>query len=77
MTSEPVVRTGVVEPALSAELPGLGIAFCLLAISGDPLRRSPPELRRCARPVRTDEAGRASRHACSIDITTMVWFSSW
>jgi hypothetical protein len=43
--SEPVVRAGAVEPAISAELPGLGIAFCSLAISGDPLRRSPPELR--------------------------------
>jgi hypothetical protein len=42
---EPVVRAGAVEPAISAELPGLGIAFCSLAISGDPLRRSPPELR--------------------------------
>jgi hypothetical protein len=42
---EPVVRPGAVEPAISAELPGLGIAFCSLAIAGDPLRRSPPELR--------------------------------
>ena len=45
MTTEPVVRAGAVEPAISAELPGLGLAFCSLAISGDPLRRSPPELR--------------------------------
>jgi hypothetical protein len=45
MTSEPIVRAGAVEPAIAAELPGLGIAFCSLAISGDPLRRSPPELR--------------------------------
>jgi hypothetical protein len=45
MTGEPVVRAGAVEPAIAAELPGLGIAFCSLAISGDPLRRSPPELR--------------------------------
>ena len=43
--SEPVVRAGAVEPAISAELPGIGIAFCSLALSGDPLRRSPPELR--------------------------------
>jgi hypothetical protein len=45
VTGEPVVRAGAVEPAISAELPGLGLAFCSLAISGDPLRRSPPELR--------------------------------
>jgi hypothetical protein len=45
MTGDPVVRAGAVEPAISAELPGIGIAFCSLAISGDPLRRSPPELR--------------------------------
>ena len=45
MTGDPVVRAGAVEPAISRELPGLGIAFCSLAISGDPLRRSPPELR--------------------------------
>jgi len=43
--TEPVVRAGAVEPAISRELPGLGIAFCSLAISGDPLRRSPAELR--------------------------------
>lgn len=45
MTAEPVVRAGAVEPAIARELPGLGIAFCSLALSGDPLRRSPPELR--------------------------------
>jgi hypothetical protein len=45
MTGDPVVRAGAVEPAISAELPGIGIAFCSLTISGDPLRRSPPELR--------------------------------
>jgi len=45
MNGEPVVRAGAVDPAISAELPGLGIAFCSPAISGDPLRRSPPELR--------------------------------
>jgi hypothetical protein len=45
VTTEPVVRAGAVEPAIAAELPGIGIAFCSLAISGDPLRRSPPELR--------------------------------
>ncbi len=45
MTGDPVVRAGAVEPAISAELPGIGIAFCSLALSGDPLRRSPPELR--------------------------------
>ena len=45
MSAEPVVRAGAVESAISAELPGLGIAFCSLALAGDPLRRSPPELR--------------------------------
>jgi DNA/RNA-binding domain of Phe-tRNA-synthetase-like protein len=45
VTEEPVVRTGAVAPAISAELPGLGVAWCSLAISGDPLRRSPPALR--------------------------------
>jgi len=45
VTAEPVVRAGAVDPRISAELPGLGIAFCSLTISGDPLRRSPPELR--------------------------------
>jgi hypothetical protein len=42
---DPPVRAGAVEPTISAELPGLGIAFCSLALAGDPLRRSPPELR--------------------------------
>ena len=41
----PVVRAGPVDPAIASELPGLGIAFCPLALSADPLRRSPPELR--------------------------------
>jgi hypothetical protein len=45
VTGDPVVRVGAVEPAISEELPGLGIAFCSFAIEGDPLRRSPPELR--------------------------------
>jgi len=45
VTTEPVVRAGAVERAIAAELPGLGVAFCSLALSGDPLRRSPPELR--------------------------------
>ena len=45
MTTEPLVRAGAVEPAIAAELPGIGIAFCSLALAGDPLRRSPPELR--------------------------------
>jgi hypothetical protein len=45
MTGDPVVRAGAVEPAIAAELPGIGNASCSLAIAGDPLRRSPPELR--------------------------------
>ncbi len=45
MSGEPVVRSGAVEPGIAAELPGLGVAFCMVAVSGDPLRRSPPELR--------------------------------
>jgi hypothetical protein len=44
--TEPRVIAGAVDPAISDELPGLGIAFCSFAASGDPLRRSPPELRR-------------------------------
>jgi hypothetical protein len=45
VTSEPVVRAGPVEPRIAVELPGLGNAFCSVALSGEPLRRSPPELR--------------------------------
>jgi hypothetical protein len=45
MTGDPVVRAGAVEPAIAAELPGIGVAFCVVALAGDPLRRSPPELR--------------------------------
>ncbi len=45
VTGEPVVRVGAVAPAISEELRGLGIAFSSFAIAGDPLRRSPPELR--------------------------------
>jgi hypothetical protein len=45
VTTEPVVRAGAVEQAIAAELPGLGIAFCSLPIPGDPVRRSPPEVR--------------------------------
>lgn len=42
---EPLVRAGAVDPAISAELPGVGLAYCSIALSGDPLRRSPPEVR--------------------------------
>jgi DNA/RNA-binding domain of Phe-tRNA-synthetase-like protein len=45
MTGEPAVRAGAVEPAIAAELPGLGVAWCAFAIAGDPLRRSPADLR--------------------------------
>jgi hypothetical protein len=45
MTGDPVVRAGAVDPAIAAELPGLGIAFCHVMLTGDPLRRTPSELR--------------------------------
>jgi hypothetical protein len=43
--TEPRVIAGAVDPAISEELPGLGVAFCSFALAGDPLQRSPPELR--------------------------------
>jgi hypothetical protein len=45
MTAEPAVRVGAVDPAIAAELPGLGLVWCAFAVARDPLRRSPPELR--------------------------------
>jgi hypothetical protein len=39
------VTAGSVDPAIAAELPGLGLAYATVALSGDPHRRSPPELR--------------------------------
>jgi hypothetical protein len=45
VTDEPAVHAGRVAPALAAELPGLALAWCAFAVDGDPLRRSPPELR--------------------------------
>jgi DNA/RNA-binding domain of Phe-tRNA-synthetase-like protein len=45
VSDEPAVRAGALEPAIAAELPGLRLAWCAFAAGGDPLRRSPPELR--------------------------------
>jgi DNA/RNA-binding domain of Phe-tRNA-synthetase-like protein len=45
VSDEPSIRAAAVDPALAAELPGLGLLWCVFAVSGDPLRRSPPELR--------------------------------
>jgi hypothetical protein len=45
VSGDPVIRAGAVEPAIASELPGVGIALCTVGLSGDPLRRSPPELR--------------------------------
>jgi hypothetical protein len=42
---EPAIVAGAVDPAIADELPGLGLAWCAFAISGDPLRRSPPAVR--------------------------------
>jgi len=39
------VHAGEVEPAIAAELPGLGLSWCEFGVEGDVLRRSPPELR--------------------------------
>jgi hypothetical protein len=39
------VRVGAVAPVLAAELGHVGVAFCSVVCDGDPLRRSPPELR--------------------------------
>ncbi len=33
------------DPRIAAELPGVGLAWCAFAVTGDPLRRSPPALR--------------------------------
>jgi hypothetical protein len=43
--TEPAVRAGAVAPAITAELGHVGVAFCWVVCDGDPLRRSPPELR--------------------------------
>jgi len=40
-----VIRAGAVAPAIATELGRVGVAFCWVACDGDPLRRSPPELR--------------------------------
>jgi DNA/RNA-binding domain of Phe-tRNA-synthetase-like protein len=42
---EPPIRAAAVDAALAAELPGLGLRWCAFALAGDPLRRSPAELR--------------------------------
>jgi hypothetical protein len=39
------VRVGAVAPVIAAELGHVGVAFCSVVCDGDPLRRSPPELR--------------------------------
>ena len=39
------MRAGRVDPRIAAELPGVGLAWCAFEVAGDPLRRSPPELR--------------------------------
>jgi len=41
----PDVVAGPVDPRVAEALPGVGIAFCAVTLSGDPLRRSPRELR--------------------------------
>jgi hypothetical protein len=43
--TEPSVLVAAVDPAIATELPGVGLAYCSVALSGDPLRRSPPEVR--------------------------------
>jgi DNA/RNA-binding domain of Phe-tRNA-synthetase-like protein len=43
--SEPDVVVAPVAPELAAELPGLELMWCAFAVAGDPLARSPTELR--------------------------------
>jgi DNA/RNA-binding domain of Phe-tRNA-synthetase-like protein len=43
--TEPAVTAAPVAPEIAAELPGLGLAWCAFAVTGDPLARSPAALR--------------------------------
>ncbi len=45
MIEEPAVLAGPVDPAIAAELPGLGLAWSEFPLARDPLGPSPPELR--------------------------------
>ena len=38
---EPAIVPAPVDPEIAAELPGVGLAWCAFAVSGDPLGRSP------------------------------------
>jgi DNA/RNA-binding domain of Phe-tRNA-synthetase-like protein len=42
---EPAVVAAPVAPEIAAELPGLGLAWCALSVTDDPLARSPAALR--------------------------------
>jgi DNA/RNA-binding domain of Phe-tRNA-synthetase-like protein len=43
--TEPPIIAAAVDPAIAAELPGLGLAWCAFAVGSDPLGRSPAALR--------------------------------
>src|SRR5206468_5068092 len=43
--TEPPVTVAPVAAEIAAELPGLGLAWCAFAVTGDPLARSPAALR--------------------------------
>jgi DNA/RNA-binding domain of Phe-tRNA-synthetase-like protein len=45
VNEEPAVVTAPVDGAIARELPGVGLAWCAFALSGDPLGRSPAALR--------------------------------